>query len=266
MKKKTKRHYKKTKKEESMNIEIKRQNEATAIVPVKTEKQESNIISVEAVVRQIALVKELYRRVLVEGVHYGKIPGVNKPSLYKPGAEQLMTMFKLVDKIEKEDIIDLGNGHREYRLTLGLYHKLTGQFWGQGIGSCSTMESKYRYRYNSYKKAKEENPNIADIYNTVYKMGFKRALVSAIISATGVSDIFTQDVEDMDIEKEKSMVDEASIIDKKYLIMELAEQKKDLLNDDQRKFIDDLKNNRINISMVQAVKVINDLKNMEVKK
>ena len=45
--------------------------------------------------------------------------------------------------------------------------------------------------------AKVENPDIADVYNTVLKMAKKRAHVDAIITVTAASDIFTQDAEDM---------------------------------------------------------------------
>ncbi len=41
------------------------------------------------------------------------------------------------------------------------------------------------------------NPDIADIENTILKMADKRALVAATLIATGCSDIFTQDIEDM---------------------------------------------------------------------
>ena len=46
--------------------------------------------------------------------------------------------------------------------------------------------------------AKAENPDIADVWNTVLKMAKKRAYVDGILSATAASDIFTQDIEDMD--------------------------------------------------------------------
>jgi hypothetical protein len=42
-----------------------------------------------------------------------------------------------------------------------------------------------------------ENDNPADLYNTVLKMGKKRAHVDAILTATAASDIFTQDIEEM---------------------------------------------------------------------
>lgn len=45
-----------------------------------------------------------------------------------------------------------------------------------------------------------EHDNPADYYNTCLKMAKKRALVDAILTATAASDIFTQDVEEMEIE------------------------------------------------------------------
>jgi hypothetical protein len=44
---------------------------------------------------------------------------------------------------------------------------------------------------------KAENPDIADVYNTVLKIAKKRAHVDAIITVTAASDIFIQDVEDL---------------------------------------------------------------------
>lgn len=43
-----------------------------------------------------------------------------------------------------------------------------------------------------------ENPDPADQYNTVLKMAKKRALVDAVLTATAASDIFTQDIEDLE--------------------------------------------------------------------
>jgi hypothetical protein len=46
-------------------------------------------------------------------------------------------------------------------------------------------------------EARVEHDNPADYYNTVLKMAKKRAFVDAILTTTGASDIFTQDIEDM---------------------------------------------------------------------
>ena len=80
-----------------------------------------------------------------EGVHYGIVPGTNKPSLLKPGAEKIAMMFRLIPKYEMERT-DLMNGHREYHCTCTLIHGPSGMISGQGVGSASTMESKHRYR------------------------------------------------------------------------------------------------------------------------
>ena len=43
------------------------------------------------------------------------------------------------------------------------------------------------------------NPDFADVINTVQKMAAKRALVAAVLVVTGLSDRFTQDIEDVDL-------------------------------------------------------------------
>jgi hypothetical protein len=48
-------------------------------------------------------------------------------------------------------IEDLGTGHRNYQVICELYHITSNRFLGAGVGSCSTMESKYRYRDASKK-------------------------------------------------------------------------------------------------------------------
>ncbi len=193
------------------------------------------------VMGQVKMIQHLMKEGMTEGEHWGIIPGCGtKPTLLKPGAEKLCLMFRLAPKFDVQDK-DLGNGHREITVKCTLIHINTGKFWGEGVGSCSTMESKYRYRsgagestgvqvpkaYWDKKKVdfkgaqeliggsgystkkidgvwfivekieKQENPDIADTYNTVLKIAKKRALVDASITATAASDIFTQDIEEM---------------------------------------------------------------------
>lgn len=198
---------------------------------------EEHAMSAESLKRQVALIQNAMKTVMKDGEHYGVIPGCGKkPSLLKPGAEKLSTVFRLAPKyrITKSE---LGNGHREYEVTCTLTHINSGLFVGQGVGSCNTMEGKYRYRTgeveftgkpvpggywkdrnieliggrgHQVKKNpdtgqweiaiagdKVEHDNPADYYNTVLKMAKKRAHVDAVLTATAASDIFTQDVEDM---------------------------------------------------------------------
>ncbi|TGL58589.1 hypothetical protein [Leptospira jelokensis] len=178
------------------------------------------------------IVQRLMSEVLKKDEHYGVIPGTQKPTLLKSGAEKLAFTFRL-DPQYKTEINDLGNGHREVIVTCTIYSSETERRLGSGSGSCSTLETKYRYRGNSfevtdeeipldYKEKKDfykkqgfgakqidnqwrwvrflgeraENPDIADQYNTVLKMAQKRAFIAATLTVLAVSDMFTQDVED----------------------------------------------------------------------
>ena len=137
-----------------MNSKIKdKENnmEDTAIYEVAT-RQEKNVINFEeytmstsGVLRQIAIIQEVMSAVMHKDEHFGTIPGTSKPSLYKPGAEKLSLVFRLRPEYEIRRS-DIGNGHREYEVVCTLYHIPTGQSVGQGVGSATTMEGKYRYR------------------------------------------------------------------------------------------------------------------------
>jgi hypothetical protein len=158
-----------------------------------------------------------------EGEHYGVIPGAgSKPTLLKPGAEKLCLTFLLSPTFEIQKT-NLDNGHREIEITCTLT-TTNGRVY-QGVGSCSTLESKYRYRWmkdepiedkEEEKRIKMEgrgrwrkyngkwsweikvdNRDIADGYNPVLKIAKKRAYVDATITALSASDIYTQDIEDL---------------------------------------------------------------------
>ncbi len=198
---------------------------------------------------QVDLIQQVMREAMRSGEHYGVIPGterkdkdgkdISNPSLLQPGAQKLCMTFRLVPTYTVIQT-DLPGDHREYRIGCVLTSIQTGAKVGEGVGTCSTRESKYRWRKSertcpacgksSIIKGKKEygggwlcfakrggcgakyqdddaaitaqmvgqmeNPDIADTYNTVLKMGKKRAFVDATIQALAVSDLFTQDMED----------------------------------------------------------------------
>src|SRR5262245_39032018 len=94
---------------------------------------------------QVQLIQEVMQAVMQEGFHYGVIPGTDKPTLLKPGAEKLTTTFRLAPLLQVETR-DLENRHREYQVRCTLVHIPTGRVYGEGVGSCSTLEGRYRYR------------------------------------------------------------------------------------------------------------------------
>jgi hypothetical protein len=102
-------------------------------------------LSIDAVKIQIDKIQQLMKSVMKEGEHFGIIPGTSKPSLLKPGAEKLGFTFRLIPKFNITRY-ELPNNHREYEIRCTLERQQTGSFAGEGVGSCSTMEGKYRYR------------------------------------------------------------------------------------------------------------------------
>jgi hypothetical protein len=144
--------------------------------------------------RQLLL--QVMHQEMKPGVDYGITPGTNgKPSLWKPGAEKLVSMFAFAPSFaaecERHD-----DRHRTYTIKCTLKHRGTETFLGDADAVCSTLETKYVARNRT-----EQNPagtpnNPADYYNTAMKMGGKRALIAAVLFVTGASDIFTQDVDD----------------------------------------------------------------------
>lgn len=101
-------------------------------------------VATQKMLMQITNIQDAMRSVMKEGVHYGTIPGTEKPVLLKPGAEKLLMMFRLIPTFEIKEK-DLGEGHREVTVTTTI-KSLDGTVCGMGVGSCSTKESKYRWR------------------------------------------------------------------------------------------------------------------------
>lgn len=105
----------------------------------------SNAASLSEIKNQVTLIQQVMREVMIEGEHYGTIPGCgDKKVLLKSGAEKLMLTFRLANDLDVQ-VLELPNFHREYRVKVTIYAS-SGQRLGTGVGSCSTMESKYRFR------------------------------------------------------------------------------------------------------------------------
>ncbi len=170
--------------------------------------------------KQVNLIQEVMKAVMREGEHYGKIPGCEKPSLLKPGAEKLAMTFRLGAEYDELPGSSEGDNFINYKINCKLTHIPTGLIIGNGRGVCNSKEKKYRTRSVFANKATEEEKAIGkkekrigrdskpyevyiipqdpwDVQNTIYKMACKRALVAAVLNATAASDIFTQDIEDL---------------------------------------------------------------------
>jgi hypothetical protein len=108
-------------------------------------------MSVSQVKAQIVKIQTLMKDLMTEGEHYGaSFPGDTKKNLLKPGADKLCFMFRLRPEFDQQ-LTDLPNQHREVLSKCQIFHVETGVKISEGVGSCSTMEGKYRWR-NSARK------------------------------------------------------------------------------------------------------------------
>lgn len=165
--------------------------------------------------------------ILKKDLDYGVIPGVSKPSLYKPGAEKLRFVYGLGVEVNLTDKTEnLAEGYLDYTYKATVRAK-NGGVIAECEGNANSFEGKWRYSWvaTDKKPNKEEaevlkaqkqgkwgksgnnwvwlerveNPDPLGLKNTLMKMAQKRAFVGAILVATGASEFFTQDVEDMEI-------------------------------------------------------------------
>jgi len=83
-----------------------------------------------------------------DGGDYGIIPGARKKKvLLKSGADKLCDVYALADTyVVLSKIEDFDSGLFDYTLECRLLSKIDDSLVGSGLGSCSSYESKYRYR------------------------------------------------------------------------------------------------------------------------
>lgn len=148
-------------------------------------------------------IQEVMKGVMKEGTHYGTIPGTPKPSLWKAGAEVLCMTFRLTPMLESRVTIDDPEaewGFTSFRRDGSIVNgTCTGYFEVEAFctvyGPAGEVLSRSGARCNN-REAKYRGLSLFDVRNTIQKMAEKRAFVSAVLMATGASDIFTQDIED----------------------------------------------------------------------
>ena len=144
------------------------------------------IQQVQATMNKISQFQQVIQKTLHQGHDFGVIPGTDKPTLLKPGAEKILMMMGLRSEFEIADSTrNFEKGFFQYQVRCKL---LKGDVLiTEGLGSCNTRERKYL----------KMDPYTMD--NTVLKMAKKRAMVDAALLVASLSDVFTQDLEDIDL-------------------------------------------------------------------
>jgi uncharacterized protein (DUF2237 family) len=170
-------------------------------------------MTVADIISHVGMVQEVMKAVMKPDIHYGVIPGTDKPTLYKQGAEVLCMAFRVSDTYSVEDLSTADMVR--YRVTCTGSHQMTGTVLGTGMGEASSGEEKYKWRkawddefeatpenlrrvkMGKY-KTKQVRTEPADLANTILKMANKRAKIAMTINVTACGDMFGQDLEDMD--------------------------------------------------------------------
>lgn len=165
--------------------------ETTALAP--REAVELTVAQQEAIRaarQQVRFIEELLQSVLQPGVDYGRVPGSERPCLYQPGAQILAIMTKVVPHFEVQSVREAEPDFIAHTVVTKLIHRETGEVVGHGVGSANSWERRYT-------SGKLEHVPRYDLDNTLLKMAKKRSFVDAVLTYTGASRIFTQDLEDL---------------------------------------------------------------------
>jgi len=183
------------------------------------------------VMKNIDTLTQGFKEWLVDGVDYTReIYGKDsKPALLDPGTFKMINFFQVRPRhrvLEHVLVTDEGRERVKYVVAAELLNPKTGFIVAEGVGSCSTDEVKYQYRWLTASKLKNEqgyseeeidrlpqremrgrsggkfkvyrirNPELLDLDNTIVKMAAKRAEMDAALQLPGVGAVFTQDLGD----------------------------------------------------------------------
>ncbi|MGI8906824.1 MAG: hypothetical protein ACR2IE_10075 [Candidatus Sumerlaeaceae bacterium] len=101
---------------------------------------------IQATIEQLRLVRQFIYEQLRDGADYGSVAGFgDQPTLLQPGAQKICMFFDVYPDYEV-DRRDVGDKHVDYVVKTTLISRATGLKVGSGVGSCSSLEKKYRYR------------------------------------------------------------------------------------------------------------------------
>jgi hypothetical protein len=188
-------------------------------------------IDVDEIIQKRAYFVEIFLPTLVQDKDYYIIKG--RKSLGKAGAEKLATIYSLVATFAKDvETMDSFRGVEGLVAYVCTLTRRSGEVAGQGRGAAVLKN------------------NNGDANKTV-KMAQKSAFIDSVIRATGLSDIFTSDLEDMNLSEIAPLPvvanvsgPENTIVTSLYSGKELKEGDR-MITDKQKEFLTGLIQKRI---------------------
>jgi hypothetical protein len=173
----------------------------TALIPYNTYSQSAELaIATPQNEDYLITCGTMGQQMLKRDVDFGVIPKTKKPSLFKSGAEKICMGYGLLQQYE---LIHFSEGSEKnpifrYIFKCNLVKVVNGREYvlSCGFGSANTAEKR-----NGFNGA-------FDADNGTIKMAQKRALVAAALAISGLSDAFTQDMENEDfMSKAQNLLD-----------------------------------------------------------
>ena len=134
-----------------------------------------DIKEITGTMAKIGQFQQVVQSQLKQNYDYGVIPGTQKPTLLKPGAEKILMLLGLRSEFDIADSTrDFEAGFFQYQVRAKLYR---GEVLiTEGLGAANNRERRYQ----------RQDPYTVD--NTVLKMAKKRALVDAALLVGSLSD------------------------------------------------------------------------------
>lgn len=122
-----------------------------ALITVANDLSFMPIMDIAVAMQRREQVIKFTKAIMVQGTDFGVIPGTDKPTLLKPGAEKLTTFFGLAKRFQIIERVEDWTGQDHNGEPFFYYLYRCGLYRGEMLiaeadGSCSSFESKYRWR------------------------------------------------------------------------------------------------------------------------
>lgn len=188
--------------------------------------QEVDIKAVSETLSKVKSLQATLKNILVDKHDYGTIPGCgDKPTLLKPGAEKILMALGITSSYELIEHTENFEGKGFFAYTVKCILFKNGQKITEGLGHANSKEKKWAVESvfekdlpegtdKSLLRKREFNGKNGTFVkyevdadanskaNTILKMAKKRSQIDAVLTVASLSEIFTQDFDDLPPEEE----------------------------------------------------------------
>lgn len=170
-------------------------NKDTQLTPLESGSKDLGAVMEEEATKRELILKYIAKH-MKAGVDFGtiRIGGRDsKPSLFKPGSEKFLSLFRLTASFRQDvDTYAMQGGEVGVFCYICELKDSSGRIVGEGRGAASMKEKSWSL-------------------NNCIKIAEKRAQIDAVLRTGALSDFFTQDLEDMAQKYDNSPIPETTV-------------------------------------------------------